>query len=154
MLNFSEIASGPQYQNASTPGPQGGGGGSGSGNGGGGGGPSTPGSATPSGAGGGNGNGTGSDTENDQIKSMMDLQHSQLPGGYVYRNPYNPQSDPPGFNRNHLTNYPFPSMQNSYTGYHHLGYPGSSSPVGEGKQIIFNFCAINVESHDITHPKF
>lgn len=72
----------------------------------------------------------------------MDLQQHQqslAAGGYgLYRGPYgNPQSDSPGFpgSRGHLGGYPFGPMpgQNSYPGYHHLGYPGSASPGREGK---------------------
>ena len=81
----------------------------------------------------------------DQVKSLMELQHGQLPGGYgLYRPPYNnPGSgshDPTGFGGNragHLGGYPFAPMpgQNAYTGYHHLGYPTSQSPVRDGKTI-------------------
>ena len=96
--------------------------------------------------------GGGSDTESDQVSKLMELQHQQaaaagLGGGYgLYgRNPYGGQGggsggDSPvgaGFGgpRGHLGGYPFPPMpgQNSYGGYHHLGYPGSQSPGRDGK---------------------
>lgn len=72
----------------------------------------------------------------------MELQQNTagLPGGYgLYRNPYNNPAGPgsegfPG-SRGHLGGYPFPPMagHNSYPGYSHLGYPGSASPGGDGK---------------------
>ena len=82
----------------------------------------------------------------DQVKSMLELQHNQLPGSYgLYRPPYgnNQQPgtpDPGAFGRaGHLGGYPFAPMpgQNPYTGYNHLGYPTSQSPVRDGKELIF-----------------
>ena len=83
----------------------------------------------------------------DQVKSMLELQHNQLPGSYgLYaRPPYgNNQPGTPdpgsfGSNRGHLGGYPFAPMpgQNPYTGYNHLGYPTSQSPVRDGKKISF-----------------
>lgn len=79
----------------------------------------------------------------DQVKSMLELQHN-MPGSYgLYRPPYNNQPgtpDPTGFGGNragHLGGYPFAPMpgQNSYPGYHHLGYPTSQSPVRESKAL-------------------
>ena len=84
----------------------------------------------------------------DQVKSMLEMSQHQLPGSYgLYRPPYNnpgaPGTPEPGFGGNrgagHLGSYPFAPMpgQNSYPGYHHLGYPTSQSPVGrDGKQKI------------------
>ena len=81
----------------------------------------------------------------DQVKSLMELQQHQLPGGYgLYRPPYgnNPGAggahDPTGFGGNragHLSGYPFAPMpgHNAYSGYHQLGYPTSQSPVRDGK---------------------
>ena len=77
----------------------------------------------------------------DQVKSLMELQQHQLPGSYgLYRPPYNNPSgahDPTGFGGNragHLGGYPFAPMpgQNTYPGYHHLGYPTSQSPSRDG----------------------
>ena len=77
---------------------------------------------------------------------MLEMSQHQLPGSYgLYRPPYNnpgaPGTPEPGFGGNrgagHLGSYPFAPMpgQNSYPGYHHLGYPTSQSPVGrDGKQ--------------------
>ena len=82
----------------------------------------------------------------DQVKSMLELQHNQLPGSYgLYRPPYgnNQQPgtpDPGSFGRaGHLGGYPFAPMpgQNPYTGYNHLGYPTSQSPVRDGKKLFF-----------------
>ena len=82
----------------------------------------------------------------DQVKSMLELQQHQLPGSYgLYRPPYGNNQpgtpDPASFGANrtgHLGGYPFAPMpgQNSYTGYHHLGYPTSQSPVRDGKNIL------------------
>lgn len=76
---------------------------------------------------------------------MLELQQHQLPGSYggLYRPPYNNPGtpDPTGFgagNRaGHLGGYPFGPMpgQNTYPGYHHLGYPTSQSPVRDGTTI-------------------
>jgi homeobox protein DLX2 len=76
---------------------------------------------------------------------MLELQHNQLPGSYgLYRPPYgnNQQPgtpDPGSFGRaGHLGGYPFAPMpgQNPYTGYNHLGYPTSQSPVRDGEQDL------------------
>ena len=76
----------------------------------------------------------------------LPVQHNQLPGSYgLYRPPYgnNQQPgtpDPGSFGRaGHLGGYPFAPMpgQNPYTGYNHLGYPTSQSPVRDGKKLFF-----------------
>ena len=78
---------------------------------------------------------------------MLELQQHQLPGSYgLYRPPYgNNQAgtpDPGSFGANragHLGGYPFAPMpgQNPYSGYNHLGYPTSQSPVRDGKKLTF-----------------
>ena len=87
---------------------------------------------------------------------MLEMSQHQLPGSYgLYRPPYNnpgaPGTPEPGFGGNrgaaagHLGSYPFAPMpgQNSYPGYHHLGYPTSQSPVGrDGKEKKLYFCDI------------
>ena len=76
----------------------------------------------------------------------MELQQHQPPlgGGYgLYRSPYgntgSGQESPGAFpgQRGHLGGYPFPGMgsQAGYGGYHHLGYPTSTSPGREGRKI-------------------
>ena len=97
----------------------------------------------------------------DQVKSLMELQQHQLPGGYgLYRPPYNnpgtASHDPTGFGGNragHLSGYPFAPMpgHNAYSGYHQLGYPTSQSPVRDGKpfagknSLFFDIFFINSE---------
>ena len=95
----------------------------------------------------GGGGSNGSDSEAEQVKSLMELQQHQYG---LYRNSYGgipqPGDSPGGFNpRGHLGGYPFPAMQNSYAGYHHLGYPGSASPGGDGKGSYNYF--IHVDEH-------
>ena len=88
---------------------------------------------------------------------MLELQQHQLPGSYgLYRPPYNNPGtgsttpDPTGFgagNRaGHLGGYPFAPMpgQNSYAGYHHLGYPTSQSPGRDGKQNLLKKAQIGL----------
>ena len=86
----------------------------------------------------------------------MEMHHGAQGGYGLYRNPYG--NGPPGSGGGsgsggespvgggfggrgpHLGGYGFPPMSgaNSYGGYHHLGYPGSQSPVHEGKKnLIF-----------------
>ncbi|TRY68731.1 hypothetical protein TCAL_10744 [Tigriopus californicus] len=62
------------------------------------------------------------------MKSIMDLQNR---AGYGIYGNFNPggHGDSPGLTGNRYP-FPYPGMtgQNSYAGYHHLGYPGSASP--------------------------
>lgn len=128
-LNFGELAGPGPYSGGGSDNESTGGGGSGGGSGGGGSNPAvSAASAAVSAA--------------DQVKSLMELQQQhQLPGSYgLYRPPYNnPGSGGhdgfPGNRAGHLGGYPFATMpgQNSYTGYHHLGYPSSQSPGNDGK---------------------
>jgi len=89
---------------------------------------------------------------------MLELQHNQLPGSYgLYRPPYgnNQQPgtpDPGSFGRaGHLGGYPFAPMpgQNPYTGYNHLGYPTSQSPVRDDLDMPPEFKE-SIENGEIT----
>ena len=94
---------------------------------------------------------------------MLELQQHQLPGSYgLYRPPYgNNQAgtpDPGSFGANragHLGGYPFAPMpgQNPYSGYNHLGYPTSQSPVRDGKKLTF-FESINGYNFGVTSFMF
>jgi len=124
---------------------------------------STAAAAAAAGGGGGGsdggGGGGGSDNEGgpgDQVSKLMELQQhtsaaaaaAGLPGSYgLYRNAYGGPQE--GFNRGPpLGGYSFPGMQNPYSGYHHLGYPGSQSPGRDGKNQHHVVLHTPAESHE------
>ena len=138
-LNFGELSGSGPYSGGGSDNESTGGNGGGSGGNTGGSGSNPVSSSAPT---------SGSVSAADQVKSMLEMSQHQLPGSYgLYRPPYNnpgaPGTPEPGFGGNrgaaagHLGSYPFAPMpgQNSYPGYHHLGYPTSQSPVGrDGKE--------------------